>query len=288
VSEELRRISYPEVDERITALGYTDEVDAFIVRTERYTVLIDTLSTPRLGAAAAELVGADQRLLVVNTHADWDHVWGNAAVTGRAPIIAHAAALDRLRAPAARTTLADKARAEPRFRDVQIVEPTVTFTDTLTIAGGDLTLELIHTPGHTPDHVVVWIPELRIVLAGDAVEDPLPELWDDTPASLHLMRTSLEAIQALGAKLVLPSHGRTTDPGIIARNLAYFDDLTGRVGDLIAAELPPDELADSHGLRFGDVFGADQNRSAAAERFYRQCHARAVLATAHQCEQNRS
>src|SRR5690242_14958747 len=56
-------------------------VDAFIVVTARYVVLVDTLINPRTArmqlALAREHLRAGRALLVVNTHADWDHCWGN-------------------------------------------------------------------------------------------------------------------------------------------------------------------------------------------------------------------
>jgi len=273
---ELRHLHYPDVDERISVLSYGDEVDAFVIRARRYTVLVDTLSTPQLCAEALErFVPAKPRLLVVNTHADWDHVWGNAAVVDRAPIIAHRAALSR-RAENL-TTLRDK--AEDRFQEVRIVEPTITFTDTLTIDAGDLTIELIHTPGHTPDHLIAWVPALRLCLAGDSVEDPLPELWSDSPESLQQMRESLLTIRALSPRHVLPSHGKTIDPGIAERNLAYFDDVATRIAALPDTDVPREDLADLPGLRYEDVVHINRPLSAEAEQFYRDCHAKAVRAS---------
>src|SRR5882757_3782481 len=271
----LRHIRHSAVDERISVLSYGDEVDAFVVHAERYTVLIDTLSTPELCAEALDkFVPSEPRLLVVNTHADWDHVWGNAAVVDRAPVIAHHAALGRH--AEAVETLRDK--AEARFGNVRIVDPTITFTGTLRIEAGDLTLELIPTPGHTPDHLIVWIPELRVCLAGDSVEDPLPELWDDSPDSLRQMRDSLLAIRALGARWILPAHGQTIDPAIVGRNLAYFDDVAARVAAITGT--PPPDLP---GLRYEDIVRVDRALSAEAEQFYRDCHAKAVRAALSSC-----
>src|SRR5260370_33241995 len=70
------------------------EVDAYVVITERYVVVCDTMLCPKDAAVMIQMVqGAltSRELLVVNSHADWDHVWGNKYFTGRhaAPIIAH-------------------------------------------------------------------------------------------------------------------------------------------------------------------------------------------------------
>jgi glyoxylase-like metal-dependent hydrolase (beta-lactamase superfamily II) len=109
-----------------------------------------------------------------------------------------------------------------RFAGFVPTPPNIVVGDAgLTIDGGDLTLALVHTPGHTEDHFSIWIPELRLVLAGDAAESPFPHL--DTPAGLAGARASLLRLQALDPWHVLPCHGGTTEPDLLARNIAYID-----------------------------------------------------------------
>ncbi|MCQ4160669.1 MBL fold metallo-hydrolase [Roseomonas sp. GC11] len=235
------------VDERVLILRAGEEVDAVLVRTRRFCVLVDTLATPELCARALEEVkGAP--LLVVNSHMDWDHFWGNAAVAG-APILAHEAALARFHDPATARTLREKAAAEPRFAGVELVPPSLTFSGEMVLHGGDLTLHLLHTPGHTPDHVAVWIPEIATCLAVDAVEHPIPEVWSDDPADLVALRASLARIAGLGARVLLPAHGQTTDPALATRNIAYFDALeaalrAGQEPSLpVGAVIPPTQRA---------------------------------------------
>ena len=273
---------YPNLDPRVSVLRAGSEVDAMVVRTRRFVALIDTLATPRQCREALELVEPDlagRPLLVVNSHMDWDHFWGNQAIGGRAPIIAHAAARDRIRDPSAAQTLRDKARAEARFGGIELTGPTVTFDGSMTLDGGDLTLELIFTPGHTPDHVAVWIPELKLCLAVDAVEDPIPGVWSTRPEDLRSLRASIDRIGKLGAQMILPAHGQTSDPAIAARNLAYFDELARRVHQLPVGELQDEGLADRTGLAFEDIISRPLNLSIETREFYRQCHATNLAAT---------
>ncbi|MBB2717022.1 UNVERIFIED_ORG: glyoxylase-like metal-dependent hydrolase (beta-lactamase superfamily II) [Rhizobium etli] len=275
VNPQVELSSYPGLDERIVIVRAGDEVDAVFVRTKRFNVMIDTLGTPELCRRALDLL--EQRpearpLVVVNSHMDWDHFWGNAAIAGRAPIIAHAAALDRLRDPATRQVLTDKASEESRFRDVEIIGPDITFSGSMVLNGGDLTLELIHTPGHTPDHIAVWIPELRICLAVDAVEYPIPEVWSRSADDLRLIRSSLERIRDLDARLVIPAHGRTSSPSTVAENLAYFETLADRVGRLSGSRLADPELGSASGFRLEDFVAIPQDMPSATLAFYRSCH----------------
>ncbi|MBX4962221.1 MBL fold metallo-hydrolase [Rhizobium binae] len=269
--------SYPQLDERIVIIRAGDEVDAVFVRTERFNVLIDTLGTPEQCRLALDLLDAKEEgktppLIVVNSHMDWDHCWGNAAISGRAPIIAHAAALDRLRDPSALRILRDKSSQESRFRNVELTAPDISFFGSMALNGGDLTLQLIHTPGHTPDHIAVWIPELRICLAVDAVEYPIPEVWSKSADDLRLIRTSLERIRDLDAKLVIPAHGKTSSPSIVTGNLSYFETLSDRVGGLAESELADPRLSQAGGFRLEDLIARPDDMPSDAEAFYRNCH----------------
>jgi len=266
------------IDPRVDIFRVQDEVDVFVVRTERFVVLVDTTGTPGQCRQILDSIAADlarKPLIVVNTHADWDHVWGNSAVVDRGPIIAHEAAVTRLRAAEASQTLQTKRAGSARFHEVELVEPTVTFRDSLEIHGGDLTLRLLHTPGHTDDHVAVWIPELRLCLAGDAAEDPIPEVTDPTPDNFRSLRESLRKLHDLAPAHVLPSHGETSSPDLLSRNLAYFDTVAERVGALPATDLPTDLPS---GLAFADCVPAGRELTPGMLDFYRMCHRKAVHA----------
>ncbi|RFB84258.1 MBL fold metallo-hydrolase [Rhizobium leguminosarum bv. trifolii] len=267
--------SYPELDDRIVIVRAGDEVDAMFVRTERFNVLIDTLGTPEQCRRALDLLeekAAAHPLIVINSHMDWDHFWGNAAIAGRAPIIAHTAALDRLRDPAAQQLLKDKMNQESRFHNVELVAPDITFSGAMVFNGGDLTLELIHTPGHTPDHIAVWIPELRTCLAVDAVEYPIPEVWSRTAGDLRLIRSSLQRIRDLDARLVIPAHGQTSSPSTVKANLAYFEALADRVDGLSERQLADGRLSRSSGFRLEDFVAIPDGMPADTVTFYRNCH----------------
>ncbi|KPH07188.1 MBL fold metallo-hydrolase (plasmid) [Rhizobium acidisoli] len=276
--------TYPELDDRIVIVRAGDEVDAVFVRTDRFNVLIDTLGTPELCRMALDLLEgktAARPLIVINSHMDWDHFWGNAAIVGRAPIIAHAAALDRLREPSAQQVLKDKASQESRFRNVELIGPDITFSGSMVLNGGDLTLELIHTPGHTPDHIAVWIPELRICLAVDAVEYPIPEVWSKSAEDLRLIRSSLERIRDLDARLVIPAHGQTSSPSTVKANLAYFEALAERVDGLSEGQLADRQLSRSSGFRLEDFVAIPDGMPADTVTFYRNCHETNLGATVH-------
>src|SRR5947209_11608059 len=73
------------------------DVRALLVYGERFTLLIDTLARPvDLERVREEVERRGKPLLIVNSHADWDHWWGNEAFP-TAPVIAHRPTLERQR-----------------------------------------------------------------------------------------------------------------------------------------------------------------------------------------------
>src|SRR2546421_6958444 len=222
------------------------EVDAYVVITERYIVVFDTLLCPADVSIMMQLV-EDQlpgrQLLVVNSHADWDHSWGNAYFTGEhaAPILAHGYCFTRLQSEEASKGLLDYQKRYPIFQNVSLVAPTITFTQPLTIHGGDLTIELLPAPGHTTDHIAAWIPELSLLLAFDAVEKPIPFL--ENAEAVPSMFATLERFLALQPKRVLCSHGKSTNAALVEENLSYFREIERRSRNLLQRHHPTnDEL----------------------------------------------
>jgi glyoxylase-like metal-dependent hydrolase (beta-lactamase superfamily II) len=277
-------------DSRILVCRCGTLVDTFIVVSERYVVLIDTLINRCTAEALLEIAREHlpgRQLLVVNTHADWDHAWGNHVFAGPsallpAPIIASRGCAKRLRSEEAQRKLAQLRASEPgSFDDVTLTPPTVLFEQQLAIDGGDLTLELFATPGHRPDHIAVFIPEIRTLLPGDAAELPFP--FVDSAATLPEMRASLARMAALNAQTALYCHAPVTiGPALLRQNMAYFDTIEQRCRAALARGVPgmPAAAADVEalvGFPFAEALPADAD-AAVLEGFYRPGHQAAIRA----------
>ena len=246
-------------DERVLVCRCGATVDAHIVATERYVVLVDTLINPRTAAAmldiARERLTGNRQLLVVNTHADWDHCWGNQLFAGAdavhlAPIIATRRCAEQFRSPEAAPLLREMRGREPgRFDEVRLAPPTILFEERLAIDGGDLTLELFATPGHSPDHASVYLPEIGTLLAGDAAEAPFP--FARSAATLPELRASLARMAELNPTAALYCHAPVAaGPALLRDNIAYFDTLEERCRAALARGVPsaPPEDADVEAL----------------------------------------
>lgn len=217
------------------------EVDGYVILGEHTVVLLDTLLCPADMDAVMRTIAPEvgkKQVLCVNSHADWDHAWGNNYFSGErsVPIVAHEHCRQRLNSEQARRRLAEYQARTPVFRDVQLVPPTLTFREHLALHIGGLTVELLHAPGHCPDQIVAWVPELRLLLAFDAVEMPLPCIRD--AAGVPLMLDTLQRLVALDAQRVLCSHGKTTSPALVSENLAYVREIERRAQSLLARHTP--------------------------------------------------
>jgi glyoxylase-like metal-dependent hydrolase (beta-lactamase superfamily II) len=277
-------------DQRILVCRCGPLVDTFIIVAERYVVLIDTLINSRTAMALLEIARqhlAGRQLMTINTHADWDHAWGNQVFAGPgaahpAPIIGSRTCAERLRSDEARQKLAEMRQREPgRFDDVQLTPPTVLFDQRLAIDGGDLTLELFATPGHKPDHIAVYIPQIRTLLAGDAAELPFP--FVESAATLPALRDSLARMAALSPDAALYCHAPVTSgPALLQQNMAYFDTVEQRcrVALVRGAPVRPAEDADVEALVDFSFAEAIPDGAAASdlEGFYRPGHQAAIRA----------
>jgi glyoxylase-like metal-dependent hydrolase (beta-lactamase superfamily II) len=250
-------------------------VDAYAIISERYVVICDTLLCPAdmetvMTNVRPELATGRQ-LLVINSHADWDHAWGNGYFTGQqsAPILAHHHCRTRLLSTEAQTELAAYQKREATFRNVTLTTPTLTFTHALTLYGGDLTLSLFPAPGHTSDSCALWIPELRLLLAFDSIEAPFPLL--ESAAGVQPLMTTLQRFLTLEPLHVLCSHS-TADSALVRKNLDYMQKLVHRTLQLTYR---PTDAELEHGSALIDSPFAEfseGNNGTGLSAFYRQAH----------------
>ena len=88
-----------------------------------------------------------------------------------------------------------------------LTHPTLTFTDSLTLDLGNRHVELRHLgQGHTSGDIVVWLPEERILFAGDLVEaEAAPYMGDSYPGAWST--GTLDAVVALEARQLVGGRG---------------------------------------------------------------------------------
>ncbi|MGG7566063.1 MBL fold metallo-hydrolase [Rhodovulum sp. DZ06] len=116
--------------------------------------------------------------------------------------------------------------------DTRVQGPTITFEDEYIVEMGDMRIEVLHLgPAHSPGDISVWIPEKKVVIAGDiAFHERMPPIFSDTCTSCWL-ETWEEALEPLGAEHVVPGHGHPTTMEVVRHGTVdYIADLRAKVG----------------------------------------------------------
>jgi len=148
-----------------------------------------------------------EAISVLLSHWHLDHVAGNEAF-GDCEILATARTAELLEANRAAIeagTLEGPPPIDP------LVMPAGTFTGAERLDLGGTAIELIQVNIHSDDAAVVWLPEQRLLLCGDTMEDTIT--YVDEPAGFDAHLADLERLAALGPHRILPNHG---DPDVIA------------------------------------------------------------------------
>lgn len=130
---------------------------------------------------------------VVVTHAHPDHVAGAPALARRFG----AARFSKLPWPE---------------RDSAIDVPWMPLADGDSIESGEGPLTVVHTPGHAPDHIVLWHAESRTAFTGDLLVLGSTVVIPATKGGcLSAYLQSLQRLSDLGPRRALPAHGPAID-----------------------------------------------------------------------------
>ena len=177
-------------------------------------VLIDAgVGNPSHLEAIDEAAG-DRELHLIVTHAHSDHISGAPSIVERRP----STRLSKMHWPERDRGL----RWEP-LRD----------GDVITTGQGDL--QVVHTPGHAPDHVCLWHAASRTVFVGDMlVQGTTVMIPASHRGNLVDYLQSLKRLLALDPALALPAHGPAiADPSALIRH--YIDHRGQREEQVVAA-----------------------------------------------------
>lgn len=209
---------------------------------ERSTVLIDTCFTESRGKRLRDAVAAVAKQpvgVIVNTHHHGDHTYGN-YLFPEATIIAQHACRDRMIATGLDTCHLFEG---VEWGDLEISEPTVTFTDEITLHLDDTDATVRH-PGraaHTTEDAYVWIPERGLLYTGDLVFNR------GTPfvlmGSVTGLITTLRELAELDVETLVPGHGAIGDASLIQPQIDYLELVWEAAREGMAKGLTPLEAA---------------------------------------------
>jgi glyoxylase-like metal-dependent hydrolase (beta-lactamase superfamily II) len=207
---------------------------------ERSTLVVDTAMGPRNGdriLAEARALGDTRKLLLTTTHFHPEHAFGSQSFIDEATYVCNAAQA---------AELADKgpeyvemfsgfgpALAE-LLAPVQLTAPDVTFSGAPAVLDlGGLSVEL-HDIGqaHTRGDEVVFLPQERILFAGDLVEERFLPIFPDPDAVGSRWLAVLDRLEALQPAVVVGGHGAVGGVELIAAARDYLEAVRDRVADL--------------------------------------------------------
>jgi cyclase len=206
-------------------------------------VAVDSCSTERRTRAWLDAIRSvtDRPLrALVNTHHHGDHTHGN-FLFRPAAVIGHQRCREQVLAFGHPSW--EGVFSPIDFGHLDIEAPFITFTDRLDIFVDDLLVELhyIGTPAHTTNDVVAWIPERRVLFAGDlAFNGGTPFV---VMGSVSGSLLALERLRAFNADVIVPGHGDVCGPEVFDAIGRYLEFVQQTARDSRAAGLRPLEAA---------------------------------------------
>lgn len=234
------------------------------LRTPGGLVVVDTGSRETSGAAHGELRSwsSDPVATIVFTHGHIDHVFGvdryeaeaDEAGRPRPTVVAHEAVparFDRYRLTAGYNGVinARQFRVPGYEWPTEYRYPDVTYRDGLDLDVGGRRLELHHARGETDDATWVWVPDERVLFAGDLVVWSVPNCGNPQKVQRYPLEwaAALRAMAALGAELLLPGHGlpvagEASVRTVLSEAAALLESLCAQVLDLMNAGAALDEI----------------------------------------------
>jgi glyoxylase-like metal-dependent hydrolase (beta-lactamase superfamily II) len=200
-------------------------------RTAAYWVdglLIDT-GCAHTAPQIASALGDWRVSLIVNTHSHEDHIGANAAVQEMAgcPILAHAKALPILENP--------KLQPLQPYRRVFWGWPLPSHGTAIgeSVETEHYSFQVIHTPGHSPDHVCLFEPEEGWLFSGDAYvggqDRALRQGYD-----IHGILASLKRLCELPVRIIFSGSGTVRAKGRqpLAEKIEYLEGLGDQISML--------------------------------------------------------
>ena len=220
-----------------------------IVEGERAVLAIDTAMGHANGQSildAAARVGGERKLFLTTTHFHPEHAFGAKPFEDGVTYVIN------------QSQAAELAAKGPEYiemfsgfgpglaqllADVELVPPDLTYEGQLRINLGGRVVELLDVgPAHTRGDQLIWLPEERIVFAGDLVENAFFPILPDPDANGAWWLEALDKIAALGPERVVGGHGAVGGPELIDAFRGYLERVRDRNAELEAAGTEAGEI----------------------------------------------
>lgn len=221
------------------------ELNCGLVVGDKRALVIDTSGSSARGQQLAQSIREITPLepVVVNTHAHYDHCFGNSAFRD-SQIYSHSGAADDLRLTAehqreqliAHLNNTERAEWAEEVRNTEIVLPFYLIDQDTEVDLGGRVVHLLHGgPAHTDHDLAVAIPDAGVVFWGDMVEqgadpmmeDAFPLQWAETMRNLQSKPVVSEAT------IAVPGHGDVVDPVFVLEQAEKLQRLADELAEAL-------------------------------------------------------
>ncbi len=192
----------------------------YVIKGVQNIFFCDTFLGPDPINALLEYLGHEinnKNILIFNSHADYDHIWGNCHPSFKKQlIIAHKRSIDRLNTEG--KAFLEK-YAQHQQGNVYLVYPTLLFSDSLVFREEEI--EIHFTPGHTEDSASVYDRLDKTLFVGDNIECPLPYI---NSLRLNEYAETLKSYFNFDTKYIITGHtDLLTNTKLLEENLDYVE-----------------------------------------------------------------
>jgi len=122
-------------------------------------------------------------------------------------------------------------------------------TDEDRIDLGGITLQIIHTPGHTPGHMAFFIPEHNLLFSGDIDLTPFGPFYGHDFADISDFLASIQKLKQLGAKSAISGHAGPFNGNLAKRFDEYGEIIHNRDRLLLERLQQPKSIEDFRGSK---------------------------------------
>jgi glyoxylase-like metal-dependent hydrolase (beta-lactamase superfamily II) len=210
-----------------------------IVVGNRATLVIDTGMGARNGAIVAreaEKLTKAPSLYLTTTHFHPEHAMGLQSFPPRTILIRPTVQQGEMEkhGPEFIQSFSNRSPVfKDLLKDVKLRPPDILFDRELKLDLGGVTARLMwFGPGHTAGDELIFVEPDGVLLPGDIVENKLVPTMPNSDASLKGWLATLDKIEPLKPRFIVPDHGALGDGSLIAKERAFLLDIQSRALEL--------------------------------------------------------
>jgi cyclase len=195
--------------------------NVYAINSDKHVIIVDTFLGPEaIYEIKNKLLeeGVTEKLFIAfNSHADYDHYWGNQEFSN-GWIISHDSAFKRIQTQGKDSLVI---HGDMKMGEVIITPPNLLFRKKLTLT--EARVEFFHSPGHTGDSASCLDQIDRVLFVGDNLESPFPQI---NLLNLKEWQASLEEYLKIDPSIIVSSHDPPQkDKQLINKNYEYIKNI---------------------------------------------------------------